>query len=574
VASKITTLYIDDTCIRMMVARGRRINKMADVPLDSSTGEVSAEARQAEIVAKVKQLFKSRKINAKKVIIGMSGLHCLSRPIALPQLPKAMLGEAVMREAKRVLPMPPEQLYISWQVLSSTGSNIQAFMLGIPHQMADSMLGIVKQLGLKPYLMDVKPLALTRLVKLPTAIVMDVQAREFDIVIMADGIPQPIRTVPFPQETISLQDKMPIVKEELKRTIQFFNTNKPDKPLQSDVPIYVSGEILEEPESYQAMARELGYQVLPLTSPLKCPKQLDPSHYLVNIGLALKVLPREAGALLTNLNTLPMAYQPKPISIVKLVALPAAALAIGVIALLGMTVQDAAASIGSAQGKLDTTNKILTQRQTQKKQLTESIASLEKQLKASDASRVVFTAAFDSLNKQGDKINGDLRATTSSLVNGVALKSIMDSGQGISISGQATSEAEVLKYARQLVGSGRFSEVTVTGINRVEDSAAQNAEEPTTDGGAVDESSIGDGSSDNSSSDSGSIGDDDIGTGGSDNGTSGASSDNGTVPAAGGSGPAPASSDNMTSSDTSESSISGNALFDFTLNLKLMDKKK
>jgi type IV pilus assembly protein PilM len=467
VAKKITTLYIDDTSLRLMVTRGKRISKLADAPLDMSFADTSAKVREAELVTKIKQLFKTNKVKAKNVIVGLSGLHCLSRPVVLPQLPRAMLDEAVIREAQRVLPVPPEQLYITWQIISVTEGKMQAFMEAIPRQTADTLLSVLHQVGLKPYLMDIKPLALARLVQEATAILVDVQSREFDIVIMADGIPQPIRTVSFPQEALSLPEKLLIVKDELKRTVQFYNSNNPENPIQPSVNMYVSGEA-DEPELYESLANELGYRVLSLSSPLKCPKQLDPAHHLVNIGLTLKELPKEAGPLLANLNTLPMPYQPKPVSLGKIVALPATLAAIGLIILVAMTVQDAAASINSVSSQLDAANLVIEQRQNKKKELIDNIEALEKELAAMQANRNVFTNALDSLDKWGDAINGDLEATVYNLVRGINLSGFNHSGQELNIHGQAPSEVEVLQYARNLDASGRFSEVTIASIRRVE----------------------------------------------------------------------------------------------------------
>ena len=475
-AKKITTLYISDTNIRLMVSCGKRISKLADAPLDMNLADISTEVREAELVARIKQLFKSHKIKAKKVIVGVSGLHCLSRPTMLPQLPRAMLDEAMIREAKRVLPVPPEQLYVSWQIISTTEGKMQAFMVAIPRQIADTTLRVLRQIGIKPYLMDVKPLALARLVPETMAIVVDVQPREFDIVIISDGVPQPIRTVPLADEALSLPDKLLIVKEELKRTVQFYNSNNLEKTITSSVTMYVSGELADEPALYESLANELGYRVLPLSSSFKCPKQLNPAHYLVNIGLALKELPREAGPLLANLNALPLCFQPKPLSLTKIVALPATVVAVGLIVMLVMTIQDAAASIGSVQSRLDNTNYVLEQKQSQKKELTAEITALEKKLADMQAASRVFTAALANLGKQGDIINGDLKATVDKLVNGIELRSVSHSGRDLNISGRSPSEAEVTEYARNLDASGRFSEVTVSSIRRMDELSGEEIE--------------------------------------------------------------------------------------------------
>jgi type IV pilus assembly protein PilM len=467
-AKRVTSLFINDNSIRLMVTRGKRISKVANASLDMNIAGISDKVREAELAAKVKYLLKTNKVRARKVVVGLSGLHCLSRPIFLPYLPKAMLGEAVIREAGRVLPVPPEQLYISWQVLSAGEGQLQGFMVGIPRHIADELIKALRQVGLKPYLMDIKPLALTRLVPEGTAIVVDAQEKEFDIVVMASGVPQPVRTVTFPEEKLSPEEKLNIVKDELKRTIQFYNSNNADSQIQpGSIAVYVSGEA-DSPYLKEAIDGELGYRVLPLMSPLKNPKKYETSGYLVNVGLALKELPKESGALLANLNTLPMPYQPKQINVRKAMILPATAAAVSLIFLLGMVIQEAAASIDTASSQLDTANTILEQRQAQKDELVESIAALEKQLAAADASLGVFESVVNSIEGQGEVIDGDLEATVDSLVGGIELTSISHSGKSLSLSGRAPSEVEVLEYARNLDSSGRFSQVTVSSIRKVQ----------------------------------------------------------------------------------------------------------
>ena len=88
-AKKIVTLYIDDTSLRLMVTHGRQIKKYADLPLEMGLSRASAAVKEAEVVAKIKQLFKSKKEGMRKVIVGVSGMRCLTRPIILPQLPRA-----------------------------------------------------------------------------------------------------------------------------------------------------------------------------------------------------------------------------------------------------------------------------------------------------------------------------------------------------------------------------------------------------------------------------------------------------------------------------------------------------
>jgi type IV pilus assembly protein PilM len=464
-----TTLYISDINMRLMTTRGKRITKLADMPLDTSLSQVDTPEKEAQLAEKIKYLFKSNRIGTRKIILGLSGMHCLTRPITLPELPKAMLDEAVTREARRVLPVPVEQLYLSWQTVSVISGKLQAFMVAIPRHIADMVIKIIGEAGFKPYMMDIKPLALARLSREATAVIVDVQPGEFDIVIMVNGMPQPIRTVPFPTETPSLKERLVIVRDELERTVQFYNSNNPETRIQPETPMLVSGELADEPELYESLGQQLGFKAAPLASPLKCLKHLDPSHHLVNVGLTLKELTKEAGPLLPNFNTLPAPYQPKQISMYRLLAVPAMAAAIGLVIMLGMTVRDAAANLESTKLTLDSNKVLIEKRQTLKKELSNSIAAMEIKLSGLEAAQKNFTTALDSLTSKGNKMNDDLNTTVNTVVEEFNIANINISSGRINLSGRAGSEQEVMQYVRKLTSTGRYEEITISSLTRVED---------------------------------------------------------------------------------------------------------
>lgn len=465
-AKNTTTLYISDTGIRLMVTRGKRITKLADMPLDVNLADINSE-KEAELVTKIKLLFKSNRIGARKIILGLSGLHCLTRPVSLPELPRTMLDEAITREAKRVLPVPLDQLHISWQIISSAEGKIQVFVVAIPKHIADALVRILNKTGFKPYLMDIKPLALARVSREATAIIVDIQAKEFDIVIMSKGVPQTVRTVPFPQEYLAQADRMSIVRDELRRTIQFYNSNNPEDFIQPNATLLVSGELVDEAETIEFLGQELGYKVSLLVSPLKCLKQLDPSHHLVNVGLALKELVKESGPLLPNFNTLPLPYLPKQIPKDRLMAVPAAVVAVGLVVLLFFTVQNAAAKIEKDQNELDMTTKQLAAKQAQKKELNQSVAAADKKLAGIISSREKYTAALENMNTRAKSMNNDLVASVDNVVTDLYVSRIYHSGTQMSLSGTAATEQEVMQYVRKLQDTGRFAEITISNIIRV-----------------------------------------------------------------------------------------------------------
>jgi type IV pilus assembly protein PilM len=467
-ASNTVSLYIDDTRVRVMVTRGRRITRLAELTLDTRLTGIDSKEKEIDIGRKIQHLLKLNKIRRHKIILGVSGLHCLTRPIALPELPKTMLGEAVIREARRILPMPLEQLYLSWQIMSVTGGKTNIFLVALPRQITDMVIRVINHAGCKPYLMDIKPMALARLSPEPTALILDVQTNEFDIVMMVNGVPQPVRTIAFPQETLAFPDKFILVKEELKRTLEFLRTKVQENQITPDTTMYISGELAEQPELFEAMAGEFKLKIAKLVLPLKNPKNLEPAPYLVNAGLALKAISTEACSLKPNFNTLPVPYQPKHISLYKLMALPAAACAVGVLVLMTIAVQDAAADIHTLQNRLDTVNSLVLKKQAQRADTTKALASLEKQKTQALAEYDTYAAALNKLMTTGSNLNTDLDSSMDNIKPGLVVASLSISDSQVAISGSADGEEAVFKYVRDLTDTGRFREITIGSIEKVE----------------------------------------------------------------------------------------------------------
>jgi Tfp pilus assembly PilM family ATPase len=467
-SGKKVTLYIDDVSIRLMVTRGKRITKLAEAPLDAALGEIDTKEKEAVLAKNIKKLFKANKVNKRKIILGISGLHCLTRPLVLPELPQAMLKEAITRESRRVLPVSVEQLYLSWKILSLSGNKIYIYVVALSRQLADMVIRILKQAGLKPYLMDIKPLALARLSREPDAMIVDVQAKEFDIINIVDNIPQPIRTVAFPREKLSLPEKIEIVRGDIKRTIQFFNENNADNPIKPGTTMLISGELATAPELYELLAAELGFIPALLESPLKCMKQLDASHYLVNVGLTLKEIPKEAGAVLPNLNALPTPYQPKPISLTQVLALPSVALAVAIVVMLVSSVQNTADSISILSKQVSSNNVSIEKGQSQKKTLLTDISAIQAQIAVSKAEYDIYQTAFIKMNAAGDVMNDVLRTVENQAFTGLSFTTISDAVGQIRIEGNSATETNVLVYVRKLQDSGRFKEITILNITRIE----------------------------------------------------------------------------------------------------------
>ena len=464
-SKKVVTLYIDDTSIRLLVTDGKSIIERAHSPLETGLVEGGIIINEEEVAARMVQLLEDQQIHTKRVIVGLSGSHSLTLMLHLPQLSDNLLAEAVMREAARVLPVPLEQLYLTWQTIPAAERRIRVFVVAIPRNAADALLKTFQRAGLTPYMMDIKPLALSRMVNEPTAIIVDVQPTEYDIVIIGDGLPQPIRTIPIPpEERLSWNGKLPMITDDLARTIEFYDSKNPESPLVPSVPIYVSGELADEPEICQSLSDRLGRSVMRLSLPVSYPLGSYPSRYTVNLGLAIKRFPAKSNSasLVAGMDILPPAYQPKSFSFTRVLALTGAVIAVALIVSQITMIRINAAGINTMNDNLETITRLVEQKQLQQ---IEAAQALSREKLSQDA----FTTALQTLNNQRDEFNLGLEIVTSYLPIGVALSSIIHDSNELTIEVQSASEDTVLQYARNLRANGTFSEVTITNMMRPSD---------------------------------------------------------------------------------------------------------
>ncbi len=172
-AKKVTTLFIRDTAINLLVMKGRRVQKWASLPLDPGLVSQGVVLDEAQVASRVKELFKLERVTIGKVIVGLSGLNSLYRMITLPELPEAILAEAVRREAGRVLPVPLGEVYLSYQSIPAPTGERRVFLAAFPRNVADTMLRTLRGAGLEPYIMELAPLALCRIPDEPRAIIVN-----------------------------------------------------------------------------------------------------------------------------------------------------------------------------------------------------------------------------------------------------------------------------------------------------------------------------------------------------------------------------------------------------------------
>ena len=459
-AKRVTTLSIRDTSIDLLVMKGEQVEKWASSPLEPGLVSQGLIVDEAQVADKVEQIFKETGAQTSKVITALSGHDSLYRIITLPELPEAVLPEAVRREAKRTIPTPLEDVYFSYQYLPSPKGESRIFLVTFPRELVDALVRTLRQAGVKPYVMDLAPLALCRIPNEPRAIIVNTRLDYLDVAVIADRIPQVIRRLSLPGETESLEERLPLIAEEFNRTIAFYNSSHMETPLDSTVPVFICGDLAEAPDTWQSLVGESGYTVSALPSPVEAPEGFNPNEFMVNIGLALREMrieKEEANFSLVNFNALPDVYLPPGFSIVRVLLPVVTVIGIGLIILVVILILNNRANIEALTSEVTVAESSVSQQRGQ-------IAKLNSRIPSVEATAKELGGRATNMERRRANIYLDLREIVDLADVQISLTKVAHVGSSITVTGTAPNVGLLYEYARDLRESPRFSKVWVTKV--------------------------------------------------------------------------------------------------------------
>ncbi|MBM4463816.1 MAG: hypothetical protein FJ012_10930 [Chloroflexi bacterium] len=465
-AKRVTTLYVRDEAIDLLVTEGRRIKKWTSLRLEPglvSQGFVQDEARVADAITR---LFELAKVKTARVIAGVSGLNSIYRLISLPQLPKAILPEAAKNEARRVIPAPLEEVYLTYQVLPAPPGETRLFLAAFPRNVTDALVRTLHRARVQPYVMDLAPLALCRTLDQPRAVIVHARSDHLEVMVMEDRLPQLIRRLSLPGEVVPLDERLPAIIEEVDRTITFYNSSHKEKPLDSTVPMFVAGDLVQAPQSWPALGWKLNCPVSMLPSPLEPRAGFDANEFMVNIGLALKVF--SAGkknadsSSLVNFNALPEVYRPEPIRLANVLIPVGVVILAFLLVYIGVMAHQKASDNSRLRSELASAQSRVAAQQAKVATLNQSLKQVEDSIAPAEATTTILNNTLTSLEAARERFDSELNEIVALLPWSINLTAVNHQGASVTVTGIAADENDVFTYVIAL--GTRFSEVTVSSI--------------------------------------------------------------------------------------------------------------
>ena len=465
-AEKVLALYIEDTGIKLLVAKGRKVEQWASLALDPGMvvgGVIVDETRVADKVKELIAGIKSSPISGRgKVVVGLSGRDSLYRVVSLPVLEKSVLAEAVTREAGRVLPVSLDQLYLAYQRIPGNENETRVFVAAFPKRTTDVLIKTLRLAGVTPRVLDLAPLALCLSLNEPRAIIADARADNLNIMVIAERVPQVIRSLALQSEAKTISENIMTISEEFSRTVAFYNSSHQQSQIDSSVPVFVSGDLANAPETWTTLVGKLNSKVAVLPSVLQYPEDLPVSEFIVNLGLATKelALEKEAGNYsLVNLNALPASALPRPINPLRIIVPVLAVLGIAGCFYLWNNWQTTKKDTVSIQSQVTIKKNQITSNAKEVAALTEKNRLAQAEIQPIVDAANVFTTKLTGITAARNLTNSEVHEILALQPPSVNVSALKYNATTKELAGFSGTAADILNYAQALRDTGKFTTV-------------------------------------------------------------------------------------------------------------------
>jgi len=295
---KITTISFEGNEIRFLVIQGDNIRSWhtGKIPPElMNQGQIlDPDSIGKFIAAAIKELKGSRR----NVITSITGQRSVHRILRIPTIPDKLLDETIRRKSKQEFAIPLDETDIHWRILSRSNSQILLYVLAVPRVVIAAQVAALRAAKIKPRVLDIKPLALQRMVNQATSIIVNLESFSLGVIITVNHIPILVRSVPLEAGDLTEEAKLDLLSQELARTVKYYNESNKTNRLPEETKIYLTGELFD----YTAVTNRLEegtdlrerlnsrtpYTVQYPKWPYPVPNNFSIAKYAVNLGLALK----------------------------------------------------------------------------------------------------------------------------------------------------------------------------------------------------------------------------------------------------------------------------------------------
>lgn len=175
-------------------------------------GEIKKKDQVAAAIRKLVEVSGPKKVRTKKVICSLPETKAFLRIITIPKMEEMEIAEAVKCEIEANIPMPLEQVYYDWQivteVLTAEKNKMNLLVVAVSKKTVDEAISVVEAADLEVVGLEIESIAQTRSLLSQkdcnkTILIVDIGDRRTNFSIAKEGVPCFTSSVPFCGQTLS-----------------------------------------------------------------------------------------------------------------------------------------------------------------------------------------------------------------------------------------------------------------------------------------------------------------------------------------------------------------------------------
>jgi Tfp pilus assembly protein PilN len=472
----IVTLNISSTGVKLLSMRGKEIKKWGSMPLPPGLVKDGLILKPKVVGTVINSLFKSTGIIRKNVIVSLTGLSFIHRVLTLPKMESDSLHEAIRRAAGKEMLLSLEDLYLCGQVIDKKAHEISILVFGVPHYPIDVLLQALRIASIEPSAIDLNPLALARVARRQKAIIVNLEPECLDIVLVADGIPNIMRTIAPVEAGMTTAENNRRLSDELAKIVEFYNNNNPQNQIDSNISILVTGELSANITAGELHIQDAGYSIEPLTTLLHLPEDLPADAFITNVGLALRELPlkSKSNGRETLFRDITVNIPSGQFGIKKRwFKLPHILLSLAIIAALGLLypVNQLISHADAEAVRLQSDLTVIDQELNKSQLVAEQARQIEDKINKLTSDTETIVSNFQNITKLGGNYAYYLKLVNDALPAGAQFTSINIGKTDILVSGTVDNPFTVINYVLALETLGTFKDVRIQTIGVATDSS-------------------------------------------------------------------------------------------------------
>lgn len=206
-------LDIGTTAIRVVELHGtgavKNLVRYGSVPIDAKASQSDAKADQQVLTQTLKDLLSQTGILTKNVAVGIPSQKVFTTVVDIERLAPNELAQTIRFQADSIIPTPLEESKIDWAQIGDSPADktkVEVLLSSVNNSFVENRLDMLEAIGLNVIAFEPDSIALTRSIIAPEAtlpqMVLDIGSKSTDLVVVMNGAPRLIRSIPTGTEAI------------------------------------------------------------------------------------------------------------------------------------------------------------------------------------------------------------------------------------------------------------------------------------------------------------------------------------------------------------------------------------